>query len=114
MERWGMIKRFNRPADRHDYYEADTDFWKVIRGILHNREKKLITDFKSSVTDSLKEVKKAGEDKEARFCAARLKHLLDFVNTFNRLFNAYMALEQFSFGGLGKIGKGQTGDDNEE
>ncbi len=39
MERMGMIRRFNRPADRRDYYEADPDFWKVIRGILHDREK---------------------------------------------------------------------------
>ena len=113
MERWGMIKRFNRPADRHDYYEADTDFWRVVRGILRNREKKLISDFKSSVADSLKEVRTAGKDEEARFCAARLKHLLDFVNTFNRLFNAYMALEKFSFGGLGMAGREKEGEDND-
>ena len=109
-----MIKRINRPSDRHDYYEADTDFWKVIRGILRNREKQLINDFKSSVTDSLKEVKTAGGDEEARFYTARLKHLLDFLNTFNRFFNAYMALEQFSFNGLGIVGRKKKGEDNDD
>ena len=114
MERMGMIKRFNRPADRRDFYEADTDFWKVIRGILRNREKKLISDFKNSVATSMKELKTAGAvDKEARFYQARLKHLMDFLNTFTRMFNAYMALERFNFGGLGVAGKGK-GDTDED
>jgi HTH-type transcriptional regulator, glycine betaine synthesis regulator len=113
MERWGMIKRFNRPADRRDYYEADTDFWKVIRGILRNREKKLINDFKSSVADSLKEVKKVGTDKEAKFYTARLKHLQDFTNTFTRMLSAYLALEKFNFGGLALSAAGKGEDDNE-
>jgi DNA-binding transcriptional regulator GbsR (MarR family) len=116
MERLGMIKRFNRPADRHDYYEADTDFWKVIRGILRNREKKLIGDFKNSVADSLKSVKASSKDdvKEAKFYTARLKHMLDFLNTFNRLFNAYMALEKFNLGGLSMASKDKSGDADDD
>lgn len=114
MERWGMIKRFNRPSDRHDYYEADIDFWKVIRGILRNREKKLIGDFKNSVADSLKETKKSDTDKDAKFHAARLKHMLDFMNTFNRFFNAYMAMERFSLGRITLAGKDKADDENDD
>jgi len=114
MERWGMIKRFNRPADRRDYYEADTDFWKVIRGIMRNRERKLITDFKNSVAENLKEVKNAGTDKESRFYQARLKHMLDFTTTFNRLFTAYMALEKFNIRGLILAGGGKAGDEKDD
>jgi DNA-binding transcriptional regulator GbsR (MarR family) len=122
MERWGMIKRINLPADRRDYYEADTDFWKVIRGILYNREKKLITNFKKSVADSYKEVKNTGADKAspkedvkvAKFYQARLKHMLDFTTTFNRILNAYMTLEKFNIGGLTMVGGGKAGEEDEE
>jgi DNA-binding transcriptional regulator GbsR (MarR family) len=115
MERMGMIRRFNRPADRRDYYEADTDFWKVIRGILRDREKKLIGEFKNGLAVDLKTIKKTGAtDKEARFYEDRLKHMLDFLDTFSRLFNAYLALEKFRFGGLAIAGKGKKGDENEE
>lgn len=103
MERLGLVRRYNRPADRRDYYEADVDFWKVIRGILRDREKKLINDIKKMLTESIKEVgKSAGSsaDEETKFYRARLKHMLDFLNTFNRLFTAYLALEKFRFGGL--------------
>jgi DNA-binding transcriptional regulator GbsR (MarR family) len=98
MERMGMIKRFNRPADRRDYYEADTDFWKLIRGILQDREKKLLGNFKNMLSGSLKEVKSSGAaDTETRFYAARLKHMLEFTDKLSRMFNAYLALEKFRF-----------------
>jgi DNA-binding transcriptional regulator GbsR (MarR family) len=112
MERWGMIKRFNRPADRRDYYEADTDFWKVIRSILRNREKKLINDFKNSLSDSLKDVKKHGKDEESKFYIDRLQHMQDFTNTFTRMLNAYLAMDKFNPGRLASIGK--QGDENED
>jgi HTH-type transcriptional regulator, glycine betaine synthesis regulator len=96
MERMGMIRRFNRPADRRDYYEADADFWKVIRGILRDREKKLIGELKNMLAKDLQNVKKsAASDQESKLYAERLKHMLDFLNTFSRLFNAYLALEKF-------------------
>ena len=95
MERMGMVKRFNRPADRRDYYEADPDFWKIVRGILRDREKKLLGEFKSMLSSNLQKVKKSATDKESRFYAERLKRMLDFLNTFSRLLNAYLALEKF-------------------
>jgi len=96
MERMGMVRRFNRPADRRDYYEADPDFWKVIRGILRDREKKLLGDFRNTLSANLQNVKRsAASDKESKFYAERLKHILDFLSTFIRLLNAYLALEEF-------------------
>ena len=114
MEHWGMIKRFNRPADRHDYYEADTDFWKVIRSILRNREKKLINDFKNSLSDSLKDLKKCNGDEESKFYVARLQHMQDFTNTFMRMLNAYLAMEKFNPGKLAAIGFARNGEEYED
>ena len=113
MERWGMIKRFNRPADRRDYYEANTDFWKVIRGILRTREKNTISSFKHSVADSLKEVNKSGKDEEAKFYQDRLKHMMDFTNTFSRLLNAYLELDRFNLVSLTMDGR-KTKNEKEE
>jgi DNA-binding transcriptional regulator GbsR (MarR family) len=114
MERWGMIKRFNRPADRRDYYEADTDFWKVIRSILRNREKKLINDFKSSLSGSIKELKKCSNDEESRFYITRLQHMQDFTNTFIRMLNAYLAMEKLNPGRLAMAGSTKPGDEDED
>jgi len=99
MERWGMIKRFNHPADRRDYYEADTDFWRVIRGIMRTREKKIMKEFRNSLAESLKEVKKYGGGETGQFYEERLKRMLGFTSMFIRMLNAYIALEKFNFTG---------------
>jgi DNA-binding transcriptional regulator GbsR (MarR family) len=105
MERMGMLRRYNHPADRRDFYEADTDFWKVVRGILRDREKKLIGDFKGMLSTSLHDINKSGTtDEEAEFYQERLKHMLDFLNMFSRLLNAYLALEKFRFNLPGQLG----------
>jgi DNA-binding transcriptional regulator GbsR (MarR family) len=113
LERWGLIRRFNKTADRRDYYEVETDFWKIIRGILRDREKKKIGDLKKTLSDGLKEVEVKDGD-EAGFYEERLGHMIDFIDTFNRMLNAYLTLEKFRFTSLGRIGKDKAGDKDEE
>ena len=115
MERMGMVKRFNRPADKRNYYEADPNFWKVIRGILRDREKKLIGDYKNLISSNLQNVKQsAAADKDAKFYTDRLKHMLDFLNTFSRLLNAYLRLEKFRIAALPLSDETETGNGQEE
>ncbi|NJN53344.1 MAG: helix-turn-helix domain-containing protein [Anaerolineae bacterium] len=38
LERLGMVHKHLEVGDRKDYYTAETDFWKVIRGVLRERE----------------------------------------------------------------------------
>jgi DNA-binding transcriptional regulator GbsR (MarR family) len=113
LERWGLIRRFNKTSDRRDYYEVETDFWKIIRGILRDREKQKIGDLKKTLTDGLKEVDKSGGG-EAEFYEERLKHMIGFIDAFNRMLNAYLTLEKFRFTTLGRIGKETAVDDDNE
>jgi DNA-binding transcriptional regulator GbsR (MarR family) len=113
LERWGLIRRFNKTSDRRDYYEVETDFWKIIRGILRDREKQKIGDLKKTLADGLKEVDKSGSG-EAEFYEERLKHMIGFIDAFNRMLNAYLTLEKFRFTTLGRIGKENAGDDDNE
>ena len=39
LERLGMVQKHLRVGDRKDYYSAETDFWKIVKGILREREK---------------------------------------------------------------------------
>ncbi|MDX2019357.1 MAG: hypothetical protein SF187_03885 [Deltaproteobacteria bacterium] len=40
--RWGVVKKVREEGKRLDLYEAETDFWKVISGVLNERERKEI------------------------------------------------------------------------
>jgi DNA-binding transcriptional regulator GbsR (MarR family) len=112
LERWGLIRRFNKTSDRRDYYEVETDFWKIIRGILRDREKQKIGNLKKTLADGLKEVDKSGGG-ESEFYASRLRHMIDFIDTFNRMLNAYLTLEKFRFTTLGRFGKDKEVNDDE-
>src|ERR1039457_2896203 len=39
LEQLGMVHRHVRTGDRKDYYEADTNFWKIARTVLERRQK---------------------------------------------------------------------------
>ena len=39
LEQLGMVHRRLRAGDRKDYYEADTDFWKIVKTVLERRQK---------------------------------------------------------------------------
>ncbi|MCA1828531.1 MAG: GbsR/MarR family transcriptional regulator [Myxococcales bacterium] len=38
LEHWGVVKRSRKPGDRREYFEAETDIWKMISRVLRERE----------------------------------------------------------------------------
>src|SRR5215472_15830917 len=37
LEQLGMVHKQVRPADRRDYYQAETDFWRIAKSVLERR-----------------------------------------------------------------------------
>ena len=56
LERWNMVKPVWVKGDRKDYYEAETDFWKIVKGVLREREKKEFDQALSTVSNYRKKV----------------------------------------------------------
>ena len=38
LEHWGVVARSRRPGDRREYFEAETDVWKMVSRVLRERE----------------------------------------------------------------------------
>src|SRR5438128_4333212 len=38
LEHWGVVVRSRRPGDRREYFEAETDVWKMVSRVLRERE----------------------------------------------------------------------------
>jgi DNA-binding transcriptional regulator GbsR (MarR family) len=38
LERWGVVFRSRKPGDRREYFEAETDVWKMVSRVLRERE----------------------------------------------------------------------------
>ncbi len=98
MERWGLIHPINKSGDRQDYYEAETNFWKIIHDIITERDKKEIDHIINAISSILVSVQAAGNDKndkENHFYQERLKKMVDFGNAVNQLMQASLTLNNF-------------------
>jgi DNA-binding transcriptional regulator GbsR (MarR family) len=96
LERWSMVKAVWVKGDRKDYYEAETDFWKIVKGVLREREKKEFDLALESVSKLLQKsmaVQKVTKTEEAAFATERLKKLEDFIQTMDKLVGVLMTLE---------------------
>lgn len=95
LERLGMVHKHVQLGERKDYYTAETDFWKIIKGILQEREKSEFDKALNTVTDSLEMVDQtAKEDPElAAFYQERMGAMQSFFKMLDSLVSAALALE---------------------
>lgn len=110
LERWNMVRQIWVKGDRKDYYEAETDFWKIVRGVLREREKKEFDQALTSIGNILKkadEAHKKAKTTEMAFAKERLKRLEDFIVTMDKLVSAFLTLEDFKSNFL-KLGRKQA------
>ncbi|MDX1414059.1 MAG: MarR family transcriptional regulator [Candidatus Promineifilaceae bacterium] len=97
LERLGMVHKQIRVGDRKDYYEAEADFWKIIKGVLREREKSEFDLALRTVNDSLEMVKEAKPtDTEADlvlFYQQRMENMQRFFNTLDNIVATLLALD---------------------
>jgi DNA-binding transcriptional regulator GbsR (MarR family) len=94
LERLKMVHKHILVGDRKDYYIAETDFWKMIKGIFQEREKSEFDLAIKTVSESLELVAEDREDAElAAFYQERMGALQSFFNTFDSLVKTILKLE---------------------
>jgi len=108
LERLGLVHKQLVIGDRKDFYIAETDFWKIVRGILKEREKSEFDRAIKTVSESLRIVEEAEdlspeEAKLAAFYQRRLGRLADFFKALDNLVAALLALDELRSGALERI-----------
>jgi DNA-binding transcriptional regulator GbsR (MarR family) len=79
--RWGVVHKVWVRGQRREHYRAETDFWKMISGVLNERERREISAALEIVAKAEGEAKaaraaaKGAEKKEADFTVQRLERL---------------------------------------
>ncbi len=94
LERLSMVHKHLQLGDRRDFYSAETDFWKMIRSILQQREQNEFDKALNTVTESIEMLDQAETDPELNhFYQGRMKAMQSFFKTLDSLFSAVLALE---------------------
>ena len=112
LERLGMVHRQIRIGERKDYYSAETDFWKIARGILKEREQSEFDHAIRTVGESLQMAQSAGassgdpEQAElAAFYRQRLQILESFFHNLDSVVATILALDELRLGAVRKLVK---------
>ncbi len=107
LERLKIIHRHYKVGDRKDYYVAETDFWKIIKGVLKEREKSEFDHALRSVGDSLEMVNKAqvnqSEADLAVFYKDRMQGIQDFFKQLDSIVATVITLDDLRVGTIQKL-----------
>ena len=109
LERLGVVHKKIKVGDRKDYYIAETDFWKIVKGVLREREKNEFDLALRSVGESLdmvKEIETAGAaSEETLFYQQRITELKSFFDSLDNLVATLIALDDLRSGVIKNIFK---------
>jgi DNA-binding transcriptional regulator GbsR (MarR family) len=111
LERLGMVHQHVQVGERKDYYTAETDFWKITRAILKEREQTEFDQALQSVAESIHLTNAAtssgpldAEDVgRAALYLQRLQAMQSFFQTIDNLVATFLALDEFRLGALRKL-----------
>ena len=99
LERLGMVHKRIKIGDRKDYYIAETEFWKLIKGILREREKNEFDRALRTVGESLDMVQcakmKKSDAELTCFYIDRMEKMKVFFDKIDKIVAMILALDEF-------------------
>jgi DNA-binding transcriptional regulator GbsR (MarR family) len=102
--KWGVVKKAWRPGERRDYYEPETDIWKMVSRVFREREllqiRSAIETFQNAIRD-LAGMAKAGrpeEKKRLKLLSDRVESLLQLARIGEALLGAVLAGQRIDTG----------------
>jgi len=111
LERLGMVHKKMKLGDRKDYYIAEADMWKIVRGVLKEREKTEFGLALDTVGESLQMVETMDDpiDPELNaFYKERLEGMQSFFNSLDSMVAAFIALDNLRVSALPSLFKKAT------
>ena len=93
LERWGVIKRTTGPVARREYYEPETDLWRMVSRVFRERERVYVEDAIVRLNEAIHTLgkKTRGNDPLARFQRTRLEKLQSAAQIALRLIDSLLA-----------------------
>lgn len=107
LERLGMVHKHIIIGDRKDYYSAETDFWKIIKSILKEREVSEFDQALKTVDESMDMIttpKNTIEDSEtAHFYQERMMAMQKFFKTLDNLVAMLLTFDELRLGSVDRL-----------
>lgn len=103
LQRWGVVKRVWRPGERKEFFEAETDFWRMISKVVHERERFLLRSVRERLERAKALLKRAPHTARARARLERLQRLLSFAEMGELVIESFLASRRADFSEFGNL-----------
>lgn len=88
---WELIHKVHFKGDRKDYYNAETDVWKIVSTIIRERQQREIAPIRKELTKCIKTLEAGGlNDKESKEFKVRIENYMEFLEMFERFTDALL------------------------
>jgi DNA-binding transcriptional regulator GbsR (MarR family) len=103
LQRWGVVKRVWRPGERKEFFEAETDFWKMISKVVSERERFLASSVRERLERAAALLRGAGGSAEVKERLERVRRLLSFATVAETVIQSFLASRRADFSEFGNL-----------
>jgi DNA-binding transcriptional regulator GbsR (MarR family) len=103
LQRWGVVKRVWRPGERKEFYEAETDFWKMISKVFDERERLVADSVRGRLERSVALLDKVAPSAAIDVRIDRINRLLAFVMVAETALNGFIKSRRVDFTRFGDL-----------
>ena len=103
LQRWGVVKRVWKPGERKEFFEAETDFWRMISKVFNERERLLAVSVRERLERSAKLLREAPTGPLAKTRIDRVERLLSFVLVAEAALDGFIKSRRVDFSPFGNL-----------
>lgn len=103
LQRWGVVKRVWRPGERKEFFEAETDFWKMISKVFDERERLIADTVRQRLERAADILRAVPNDPAATASIDRINRLLAFVLVAQTALDGFIRSRRVDFTRFGDL-----------
>ncbi len=103
LQRWGVVKRVWQPGQRKEFFEAETDFWKMISRVVSVRERALAQSVRSRLEEATELAYDAPRSPQRSHTTERLKRLVSFALVAQTVIDSFVESQRADFHKFGNL-----------
>jgi DNA-binding transcriptional regulator GbsR (MarR family) len=103
LQRWGVVRRVWKPGERKEFYEAETDFWKMISKVFDERERLLSESVRSRLERAAALLRQVPASSAVTRRLDRINRLLAFVVVSQTALDGFIKSRRVDFSRFGDL-----------
>lgn len=103
LQRWGVVHRVWRPGERKEFFEAETDFWRMISKVFDERERLLAESVRGRLEKAVALLQRSPPSAATTVAIDRINRLLAFVIVAQTALDGFIKSRRVDFSRFGDL-----------